>query len=177
MQGSNNFWRHPRVGVAFLLKLMIKEDHLLACTTKMFEILVCLLHTGKPACFRRDLLLEQSLNETLKLTSSRSSDYSLVKEHSIRRRHQLSLSASRCFPNGEANTIVVFVAVNWLSKESFSNLLSILIRLGQQPPERFYRPGAPITFDGNFGRLDDEPKAFCVDHSEVFKVLQTATGG
>jgi hypothetical protein len=40
MQGSNNFWRHPRVGVAFLLKLMIKEDHLLACTTKMFEILV-----------------------------------------------------------------------------------------------------------------------------------------
>jgi hypothetical protein len=42
MQGSNNFWLPPREG--WLLKKMIKEDHLLACTTKMFEILVALPH-------------------------------------------------------------------------------------------------------------------------------------
>jgi len=42
LQGSNNFWLPPREG--WLLKKMIKEDHLLACTTKMFEILVALPH-------------------------------------------------------------------------------------------------------------------------------------
>ena len=43
LQGSNNFWLLPPRRGSYSKK-MIKEDHYLACTTKMLEILVALPH-------------------------------------------------------------------------------------------------------------------------------------
>ena len=43
LQGSNNFWLLPARRGSYSKK-MIKEDHYLACTTKMLEILVALPH-------------------------------------------------------------------------------------------------------------------------------------
>ena len=67
----------------------------------------------------RDLLLERLLYKpNLKLTSSRLSDYSLVKEQFyFNRRRQLSSSASGFPHQGEANPIVDSTSVNWVLRE------------------------------------------------------------
>jgi hypothetical protein len=86
----------------------------------MFEILVPSKSTGKPAYSRGGIFLLERLlyKPNLKLTSSRLSDYSLVKEQftsfvagNFRRR-------SSGFPHqGEANPIVDSTSVNWVLRE------------------------------------------------------------
>lgn len=116
-----------------LLKKMIKEDHLLACTTKMFEILVALPHqlgqtrtsrvttwivrtTQVHLSFRTHILAAIRLF-TCQRASHLYADLSSKFGDKIycKRRWQLSLPSS-CSPIGEADISVSFAGVNQRSR-------------------------------------------------------------
>ncbi len=111
LQGSNIFDGFSKID---------QGRSLLACTTRMFEILIDVTDSvAKPKPAASGSVRTTPVHQSFRTHILAASDYSLFKEQDgfpSKRRRQLSLPSS-CFqsvlrPIGEANLIVVFFAVN-----------------------------------------------------------------
>jgi hypothetical protein len=138
-QGSNTLRWHlgPAKRCRVPLKLMIKEDHLLACTTRMFEIQIALpfLRLSREREPRKSNDLDRSDNycctqqflsthprgcPTIHL--SKSLLQQSASNNFRRLRRVFPTIPFRCSRVGEANTIVRFLPVNGSFRFSFRRL-------------------------------------------------------
>jgi hypothetical protein len=98
VQGSNIYLLAPSGATLKVLKL-IKEDHF-ACTTRMFEILSPSTRRLRDSLRAGDLIARTIVYTTTSaLTSSRFSDYSLVKEQTEKTFRQTTADPDRSGPS------------------------------------------------------------------------------